>query len=101
MDNFWEKELKDAILNNRSNQIEHMQYIIKRGVNINWKIPGGMGRTLLFLGIIHERFEAVKCLLEAGADPNISDDFDETPLDKAKTSGLKDLESLLISYGAK
>lgn len=101
MDNFWEKELKDAILNNRSNQIEHMQYIIKRGVNVNWKIPGGMGRTLLFLGIIHERFEAVKCLLEAGADPNISDYFDETPLDKAKTSGLKDLESLLISYGAK
>ena len=51
MDNFWEKELKDAILNNRSNQIEHMQYIIKRGVNINWKIPGGMGRTLLFLSL--------------------------------------------------
>jgi ankyrin repeat protein len=89
MNGHWEKELKDAILNNRPNQIHHMKLIINQGADMDWTIPGGMGRTLLFMGIIHERFDAVKCLLEAGADPNISDEFGETPLHRAKTSGLK------------
>lgn len=101
MSDYWEKELKDAIWNNRSNQVEHMKYIISQGADVDWIIPGGMGRTLLFMGIIHERLDAVKCLLEAGADPNISDEFGETPLHKAKTSGLKEFVNLLEAYGAK
>lgn len=101
MNGYWEKELKDAIWNNHPNQIKHMQYIIKQNADINWIIPGGMGRTLLFMGIIHERFDAVKCLLEAGADPNISDEFGETPLQRAKKSGLEDFVELLEAHGAK
>lgn len=101
MNDYWEKALKEAILDNSPNQVEHMKFIISRDADVDWMIPGGMGKTLLFLGIIHERFDAVKCLLEAGADPNLSDEFGETPLDRAKTSRLKEFVSLLEAYGAK
>jgi len=43
----------------------------------------------------------VKCLLEVGPDPNISDDFGQTPLHLAKTSGLEEFVTLLEEYGAK
>jgi len=60
-----------------------------------------MGRTQLFLGIIHKRFDVVKSLLEAGADPNLGDDIGKTPLQLAKSSELEDFVNLLEEYGAK
>lgn len=100
MSEYWEKELKDTIWNNRPNHVEHMKFIISKGVDVDWVIPGEMGRTLLFMTILHERFDAMKCLLEAGADPNISDEFGETPLNRAKALGLTEFTNLLETYGA-
>lgn len=96
-----EKELQDAIWEDRPNQVEIMKHFINRGADVDWVIPGAMGRNLLFIGVIHERFEAVKCLLEAGANPNIRDNFGNTPLHKARTLKLNEFVDLLEAYGAK
>lgn len=98
MDDHWNKELKDAVWND---QPELIKLTIKNGAEVNWISPGGMGRTQLFVGIIHKRFDAVKCLLEAGANPNISDDFGKTPLQQAQTSGLDEFVDLLEVHSAK
>ncbi len=98
MDDHWEKELKEAVWNNRPDIIT---LAIENGADVNWIGPGSMGRTQLFTGIIHKRFDAVKCLLEEGADPNIVDDSGKTPLQIAKAGGLEDFTTLLEAHGAK
>ena len=98
MDNRWQKELKDAVWNNRPDIIK---LCIEEGANVDWIGSGCFGRTQLFVGITHERFDAVKCLLEAGANPNITDDCGKTPLQLAKNSGLEKFVNLLESYDAK
>jgi len=96
MTEYWEKELKDAVWSNRPDLIENC---IKNGVNVDFIVSGGMGRSQLFVGIIHQKLDAVKCLLEAGANPNLADDFDKTPMQHAKSSGLDEFVVLLKAYG--
>lgn len=98
MSDYWEKELKEAVWNNRPDIIK---ICIEKGANANWIAPGSMGRTQLYVGITHKRLDAVKSLLEAGADPNLGDDFGKAPLQLAKSSGLEDFVTLLEEYGAK
>lgn len=98
MNDYWEKELKEAVWNNRPDLIK---LCIEKGADVNWTGSGSMGRTQLFVGIIHNRLDAVKCLLESGADPNIGDDFGKTPLQLAKDSGGEELVNLLEAFGAK
>lgn len=97
MDDYWNKELKDAVWNNRPDLIKAL---IEHGADVNWIGSGSMGRTHLFVTIIHKRFDALKSLLEAGADPNIADDFGKTPLQQAQSSGLDEFVDLLKEHGA-
>ena len=60
------------------------------------------GWTPLFLAVIELRADAVECLLEGGANPNLKDDLGDTCLDcvmkKAKGTKRAEIRSLLKEY---
>ncbi|XP_046553435.1 caseinolytic peptidase B protein homolog isoform X1 [Haliotis rubra] len=64
-----EKFLNAAHLNN----IREMERLIKLGVDVNARHP--LGWTALHVAAMNKHKEAVRVLLEAGADPNLGDDF--------------------------
>ncbi|XP_029982153.1 ankyrin repeat and SOCS box protein 2-like isoform X2 [Sphaeramia orbicularis] len=57
-------------------------------------------QTALLLAVSCEHLSCAQCLLEAGADPDISSKNKETPLYKACALENMDMVSLIISYGA-
>ncbi|XP_051238043.1 ankyrin repeat and SOCS box protein 2-like isoform X2 [Dicentrarchus labrax] len=57
-------------------------------------------QTALLLAVSCEHSSCVRCLLEAGADPDISSKNKETPLYKACELENVDMVSLILSYGA-
>ncbi|XP_027131042.1 ankyrin repeat and SOCS box protein 2b isoform X1 [Larimichthys crocea] len=57
-------------------------------------------QTALLLAVSCEHSSCVQCLLEAGADPDISSKNKETPLYKACELENVDMVSLILSYGA-
>ncbi|KAM3594249.1 uncharacterized protein V6R79_004854 [Siganus canaliculatus] len=57
-------------------------------------------QTALLLAVTHGHLSCVQCLLEAGADPDISSKNKETPLYKACELENVDMVSLILSYGA-
>jgi len=88
----WNKELKDAVWNNRPDLIK---LCIQNGADVDWVGPGCMGRTQLYVSIIHERFDAAKALLEAGANPEKVDNCGKTPLQLGINSGYDELVALM------
>lgn len=56
--------------------------------------------TALLLAVSYEHLSSVRCLLEAGADPDISNKNKETPLYKACELENVDMVSLILSHGA-
>uniref|UniRef100_UPI0037E8F1D2 ankyrin repeat and SOCS box protein 2-like isoform X2 n=1 Tax=Semicossyphus pulcher TaxID=241346 RepID=UPI0037E8F1D2 len=57
-------------------------------------------QTALLLAVSCEHLSCVRCLLEAGADPDIGNKNKETPLYKACELENVDMVSLILSYGA-
>uniref|UniRef100_UPI003AAB101F ankyrin repeat and SOCS box protein 2-like n=1 Tax=Centroberyx gerrardi TaxID=166262 RepID=UPI003AAB101F len=57
-------------------------------------------QTALLLAVSCEHLSCVQCLLEAGADPDISSKNKETPLYKACERENVDMVSLIVSHGA-
>ncbi|KAG7238454.1 hypothetical protein INR49_030866, partial [Caranx melampygus] len=57
-------------------------------------------QTALLLAVSCEHLSCVRCLLEAGADPDISSKNKETPLYKACELQNVDMVRLILSYGA-
>ncbi|KAK6304464.1 hypothetical protein J4Q44_G00250500 [Coregonus suidteri] len=57
-------------------------------------------QTALILSVSSQRLSCVQCLLQAGADPDISSKNKETPLYKACEWENVDMVSLILSYGA-
>ncbi|KAM9842506.1 ankyrin repeat and SOCS box protein 2-like [Aulostomus maculatus] len=57
-------------------------------------------QTALLLAVSCEHLSCVRCLLEAGADPDISSKNKETPLYKACELEKVELVNLLLSFGA-
>lgn len=68
-------------------------------VNVNSRDPGG--RTALMLAIVHGQSGAVKALLSHGADPNIPDGQNQTPLHAANAGGQWLIVGFLKRAGAK
>ena len=89
-----------AILKNiQSNNIGELEKMI-RGVDIN-KINNNSGDTPLIYAVYNGKKEAVKLLLEYGADPNISMEGGFTPL--IVSIGISEdtyITKLLLDYGA-
>ncbi|XP_065224976.1 arfGAP with SH3 domain, ANK repeat and PH domain-containing protein [Planococcus citri] len=65
----------------------------KRTNNVN----GGGSNTALHLCAIHDKPECMKLLLRSGADPNVRNGIDKTPLEIAQEKGHKNCEDLLMS----
>ncbi|XP_052000899.1 ankyrin repeat and SOCS box protein 2b [Xyrauchen texanus] len=57
-------------------------------------------QTALLLAVNGEHMECVKCLLEAGADPDICNKHKETPLYKACAQECASVVKLLVAFGA-
>ncbi len=72
------------------------QELIAKGADVN--VPNEDKETLLMMACSDENFEAVKILLEAGANPNLKDEKGKTALDKTDSNEIK---QLLKQYGAK
>jgi ankyrin repeat protein len=73
-----------------------LELLIKKGINVN---EGDYDkRTPLHVASAGNQIEAVKLLLEHGADINPFDRWGSTPLNDADN---KDIEALLLSKGAK
>ncbi|XP_026233216.1 BRCA1-associated RING domain protein 1 [Anabas testudineus] len=79
-----------------------------RGASVGWPSPGSpavmkrnhKGETPLHLAAIKGDVEAVKELLDQGADPNLKDNAGWTPLHEACNLGHLEVVELLLSKGA-
>lgn len=69
-------------------KLECLQLLIEYGVDLN--VRDSLGRTLLDIAILWCLPDTVKLLLVNGADPNLRDTKDITPLMKTAILGIKD-----------
>lgn len=53
------------------------------------------------MSTFRDHMDIVKMLLEKGADPNIPNDDNESPLFWAEANGDKEMQELLLQHGAK
>lgn len=87
--------LHDAI---RSESIPMINYLLQRGADIEAKSPD----TPLQVAVLERGEACVAALLDAGANPNVRDKDDDTPLMTAckKSAPSVDLIKLLLEHGA-
>jgi len=100
----WETEVLTALA---EHDVEAFETCLNQGMgmagfDVDRKLNNG--RTLLAAACRHGATDCVRLLLEAGSDPNITNDRGTSPLMYAKTaafaSGDLALLDLLLSYGA-
>ena len=85
-------------------QLEAIQVLLEHNADINSQDNRGRTSLCLVMSTYHgaRKFvDLVWLLLEIGADPNICDNDDSTPLHHASSKGLLEAARLLLSYGAK
>jgi ankyrin repeat protein len=70
--------------------------LINNGTQVNAKDPGG--RTALWQAVYSGQKEAVRLLLENGADPNLNDNNNRTPI---QCTVDEEMKKLLRQFGAK
>ncbi|KAF2233540.1 ankyrin [Viridothelium virens] len=96
------KRINTLILITSDASVAIYEVLLRHGWDVNKRIAslrGGLGTTLLSSAT--ENKEIAKWLLEHGADPNIKDGNDETPLDFAAAHSSPDIVELMISFGAR
>jgi ankyrin repeat protein len=76
-----------------------MKQLIAKGANVNAK--GKTGMTALYAAVSLRKVEVVKALLDAKANPNLTNKKGETPLQLATSKGFEDVAELLRGHGAK
>ena len=84
------------------NNLEAVQLLLEHNADINSQST--FGETPLYRALTGDESKAVlviQRLLEHGADPNICDDDDRSPLHEASSLGWLDAARLLLSSGAK
>lgn len=74
-----------------------LRFLIAQGADVN---IGGDGRTALWSSVNVGLIEAVRILLENGADPNSYDVSNDPPLLVASRSGYTEIAKLLLDHGA-
>ena len=88
-------KLTEAVLRS---DVEVMKQAIASGDNLN-EFDGGL--TPLLWAIFRGDVDAVRLLLESGADPNVRPNPSDSPLWHAEDDfGLTEIAELLKSYGA-
>ena len=96
----YEKEIRTIIAACQaasSGHVRILELLMKKGISIN---DGDYDkRTPLHVAVAAGQYEAVKFLLENGAQVNVRDRWNSTPLNDCSDN--KELEALLLSKGAK
>lgn len=64
---------KDLIAAVENNNFEKTKELIEKGIDVNFRIKGTGGRTLLNKSFYQRNYEITKLLLDHGADPNSRD----------------------------
>ena len=75
-------------------KLEIMRLLIDRGIDIDRRIADDS--TCLHIAAVTGDIETVKILLDAGADPNVVDDFNRKPLQDAIYQKRTDIVKLLL-----
>jgi hypothetical protein len=75
------------------NRVGILEYLILRGADINTKDK--TGNTPLMHAVINWQYDAIRMLVENGADLSIKDNYGLTVIDKAKFRGLTSVASFL------
>lgn len=80
---------------------EIVKSLISAGANVNHVVNGvHVGSTVLIDASNNGYSDVVKMLLEAGADPNITDDYNNTPISLASNAGYTEIVKVLLEHGA-
>ncbi len=88
-----EKLLKAA----KKGDVKGIENALAKGANIN--ATANNGSTALRLATVANEIEAVRLLLESGADPNIQNISGYTPLSRAAGQGFQEILALLLADG--
>ncbi len=89
---------KNYALYRYADNLEHTQFLIEQGANVNAQIP--QGATPLMAAACSTEYSCIKLLLENGADPNIQDEYGVTALIWAVRRRDLQIVKTLIEYGA-
>ncbi|KAJ3660014.1 hypothetical protein Zmor_011671 [Zophobas morio] len=73
--------------------VDELNFLIKDNVNVN--IRHQLGWTPLMVAAVNNQYEAVRLLLEAGADPNLGEEFVSAKR-TARDKGLHPIEALMM-----
>jgi hypothetical protein len=71
----------------------------EKGLDIN-ALGGRAHATALHVAVFRDHIDVVRLLLERGAEPNISNNVDESPMYWACANGNGEMQALLEQYGA-
>lgn len=99
-----EKEWTPLLIAIRDGNTEAAKLFVYKGADIN--AQSHLGATALTFAVTQyfssekQRISLLTYLLEQGADPNLKDSFNHTPLYYAQHLGKKEIAQLLQDYGA-
>jgi hypothetical protein len=79
--------------------LDIVRLLIANGADVN-AVYVDTGLTGLHAAVFSENIEVIKLVLDAGADPNIPDNEDTSPLKFSVEQGSFEMAKLLLEYGA-
>jgi len=85
-----------AIVNNDMSALKDLLILDKKSLNSMEGCPPDSGQTPLMFSVLSGNFEAVKVLMDAGADPTIGEAQGYTPMHGAGFQGRAEIAELLI-----